>query len=163
MAHFAEIELKTDPTGFTTDQKWIVKRVVVVGNDVPAGLTTLGQNDMHPDGESYCKKLFKGGEWKQTSYNNNFRDKFAGRGMIYDATNDVFYSQQPYASWTLNTTDWKWDPPVAYPSVEFEEINGEQFYYRLEWSEANQQWLGYRSGDQYEWDPATSQWNATGG
>ena len=161
MAHFAEIELKTDPTGFTTDQKWIVKRVVVIGNDVPAGLTTLGQNDMHPDGESYCKKLFKGGEWKQTSYNNNFRDKFAGRGMIYDATNDVFYSQQPYASWTLNTTDWKWDPPVAYPSVEFEEINGEQFYYRLEWSEANQKWIGFgEEGTQFEWNPDTTSWSA---
>jgi len=163
MAHFAEIEQKTDPTGFTTDQKWIVKRVVVVGNDIPVGLTSLQQNDMHPEGEEYCKKLFNGGTWKQTSYNNNFRDKFAGRGMVYDETNDVFYSQQPYASWTLNTTDWKWDPPVATPSVEYEEIDGQQFYYRLEWSEANQQWLGYRSGDQYEWDPATSQWNATGG
>ena len=44
MAHFAELELKQDPTGFTTDNKYIVKRVVVVGNDVPAGLTTLGRS-----------------------------------------------------------------------------------------------------------------------
>ena len=33
MAHFAELELKTDPTSFTTEKKYIVKRVVVVGND----------------------------------------------------------------------------------------------------------------------------------
>mgnify|MGYP003639817329 FL=1 len=163
MAHFAELELKTDPTGFTTEDKYIVKRVVVVGNDVPAGITTLGQNDMHEDGEFYCKKLFNGGEWKQTSYNNNFRKRYAGRGSVYDAENDVFYSQQPYPSWTLNTTEWVWEPPVAYPSVTSEEVDGVDYAYRLEWSEANQQWLGYKSGDQYEWNPETSSWDATGG
>ena len=53
MAHFAELELKTDPTGFTSDEKYIVKRVVVVGNDIPAGGTTLANHDMHEDGEFY--------------------------------------------------------------------------------------------------------------
>ena len=33
MAHFAELESKTDPTGFTSDTHLVVKRVVVVGND----------------------------------------------------------------------------------------------------------------------------------
>ena len=51
MAHFAELELKTDPSGFTSDEKYIVKRVVVVGNDVPAANGTLEQHDMHEDGE----------------------------------------------------------------------------------------------------------------
>lgn len=168
MAHFAEIELKTDPTGFTTDQKWIVKRVVVIGNDVPAGLTTLGQNDMHEDGESYCKKLFNGGNWKQTSYNNSFRNKFAGRGSVYDPTNDVFHNQQPFSSWTLDTTTWTWEPPVAYPSITSVTVTEDdgtvvENSYRIEWSEANQEWIGYLSGVQYEWNPTTSQWDATGG
>ena len=45
MAHFAELESKTDPTGFTSDTHLIVKRVVVVGNDcVPS--------DEHADGET---------------------------------------------------------------------------------------------------------------
>ena len=44
MAHFAELESKTDPTGFTSDTHRIVKRVVVVGNDcVPS--------DEHIDGK----------------------------------------------------------------------------------------------------------------
>jgi len=164
MAHFAEIELKTDPTGFTTDQKWIVKRVVVIGNDVPAGLTTLGQNDMHPDGESYCKKLFKGGEWKQTSYNNNFRNRFAGRGSVYDAENDVFYSQQPFASWTLNTENWIWEAPVVMPTMEqrqYTHSDGNPATYRIEWSEANQKWIGFgEEGAQFEWNPDTTSWSA---
>ena len=46
MAHFAEIEQKTDPTGFTNDSHWIVKRVVVVGNDIPANGGTLEDNDI---------------------------------------------------------------------------------------------------------------------
>ena len=169
MAHFAEIEQKTDPSGFTTDQKWIVKRVVVVGNDIPVGLTTLGQNDKHVEGEEYCNKLFKGGTWKQTSYNHNFRHRFAGRGMVYDETNDVFYSQQPYASWTLNTTTWKWEAPVAYPtilSVEMDKGTGdgiETVHYNIYWSEATSQWLATLVDDQYEWNPTTSQWDATGG
>ena len=50
MAHFAELELKTDPSGFTSDEKYIVKRVVVIGNDVPAANGTLEQHDMHEDG-----------------------------------------------------------------------------------------------------------------
>jgi hypothetical protein len=169
MAHFAEIEQKTDPSGFTTGQKWIVKRVVVVGNDIPVGLTTLGQNDMHVEGEEYCNKLFKGGTWKQTSYNHNFRHRFAGRGMVYDETNDVFYPQQPYASWTLNTTTWKWEAPVAYPtilSVEMDKGTGdgiETVHYNIYWSEATSQWLATLVDDQYEWNPTTSQWDATGG
>jgi hypothetical protein len=43
------------------------------------------------------------------------RFRYAGIGDIYDATNDVFYSQQPFASWTLNKTTWSWEAPVAYP------------------------------------------------
>ena len=50
MAHFAELKQKQDPTGFTTDQHWVVERVVVVGNDVSTADGALGDNDMHVDG-----------------------------------------------------------------------------------------------------------------
>ena len=154
MAHFAELELKQDPTGFTTEDKYIVKRVVVIGNDVPAANGTLEQHDMHPDGEFYCKKLFNGGIWKQTSYNNNFRSKYAAKGSIYDPVNDVFYGQQPHAS-------------VAAPTMEqsqYTHSDGNPGTYRLEWSEANQQWIGFgEENAQFEWNPETSSWTATGG
>ena len=62
----AELKEKVDPTGFTSDTHQVVERVVVVGNDcVPS--------DMHQDGETWCINFFKGGIWKQTSYNHNFR------------------------------------------------------------------------------------------
>jgi len=167
MAHFAELELKQDPTGFTTEDKYIVKRVVVIGNDVPAANGTLEQHDMHEDGEFHCKKLFGGGIWKQTSYNNNFRSKYAAKGSVYDPVNDVFYGQQPFASWTLNTTDWRWEAPVTIPTMEQSEYDHSEGFkgnYRLQWSEANQQWIGFgEDGAQFEWNPETSSWTATGG
>ena len=73
MAHFAELKAMTDPTGFTSDSHQVVQRVVVVGNDISTAAGPLGANDMHVDGETWCKNFFKGGTWKQTSYNNNFR------------------------------------------------------------------------------------------
>ena len=36
--------------------------------------------------------------------------------MKYDSTSDAFYLPQPHDSWTLNTTTYLWEPPVAYPS-----------------------------------------------
>ena len=90
MAHFAELESKTDPTGFTSDTHQVVKRVVVVGNDIPANGGTLGDNDMHVDGETWCANFFKGGSWKQTSYNHNFRKQYAGIGYVYNSTKDKF-------------------------------------------------------------------------
>lgn len=106
MAHFAKL-----------DENDIVEKVVVVGNDVPTAAGPLGENDMHPDGESYCQNLFKGGVWKQTSYNNNFRKQYAGVGDTYDSVKDKFIRPQPYPSWTLNADD-DWEAPVAYPTVQ---------------------------------------------
>jgi hypothetical protein len=65
------------------------------------------------------------GTWLQTSYNTHgnqhpegrpLRGNYAGIGYNYDATNDVFYSPQPYPSWILNNTTWLWEAPVAYPT-----------------------------------------------
>ena len=65
------------------------------------------------------------GQWIQTSYNTYgnqhpegrpLRGNYAGIEYTYDAINDVFYSPQPYPSWTLNNTTWLWEAPVAYPT-----------------------------------------------
>ncbi len=54
-------------------------------------------------------------KWVQTSFNSNFRNKFAAIDDTWDSTNNVFISSQPFASWTLNTTTWEWEPPTEYP------------------------------------------------
>ena len=84
MAHFEELESKTDPTGFTSDTHLVVKQVTVVANDcVPS--------DEHVDGETWCVNFFGGGIFKQTSYNHNFRKQYAGKGMVYNASKTNFY------------------------------------------------------------------------
>ena len=153
MAHFAELETKVDPTGFTSDEQQIVKIVVVVGNDcVPS--------DMHVDGETWCIDFFKGGIWKQTSYNHNFRKQYAGIGDTFDASKNKFILPKPHASWSLDSND-DWQAPVAYPSVT--EINSK--FIMIYWDESNQKWLGETyTGDpivttNYEWDATNTEWN----
>ena len=147
MAHFAELESKTDPTGFTSDTHLIVKRVVVVANDeVPS--------DEHVDGETWCVNFFGGGTWKQTSYNNNFRKQYAGIGMVYNASKNKFLLQQPYASWTLDGSD-DWQAPVTYPE-------GDQSAYVISWDEDNTRWIGTKISDdsKHRWNADTKAWVA---
>ena len=145
MAHFAELKTKVDPTGFTTDTHQVVERVVVVGNDcVPS--------DMHADGETWCINFFKGGIWKQTSYNNNFRKMYAGIGMIYDPVKDKFLSPQPYASWALDASD-DWQAPVTYPTDITDKF--------ISWDEDNLKWTATDNSDpvnNFNWDASALAW-----
>ena len=148
MAHFAELKTMTDPTGFTSDSHQVVERVVVVGNDcVPS--------DMHPDGETWCVNFFKGGDWKQTSYNNNFRKMYAGKGYTYDFDRNVFLYPQPYASWSLDdNNDWK--APVANPTNKGPDAENP---YDVSWDEDNQRWIAKDKDDNnFIWDASGLAW-----
>ena len=69
MAHFAKIK------------NGKVAEVIVVGNE---------QASTEAEGKAFIASIGLDGEWVQTSYNANFRNKFAGIGDTYDAVNDVF-------------------------------------------------------------------------
>ena len=145
MAHFAELKEKTDPTGFTADTHLIVERVIVVDN-------AHVESDEHVSGENWCSTFFGGGNWKQTSYNNNFRKKYAGMGDRYDAAKNKFISPQPFASWSLNASD-DWEAPVTHPT-------GDLSDYRITWDEAGQQWTAEKRSDQsnWNWDASALAW-----
>ena len=68
--------------------------------------------------------------WKQTSYNNNFRKRYAGIGYTYNETLDAFIPPQPYSSWTLDNTTADWIPPTPIPD------DGQRYL----WNEATQTW-----------------------
>ena len=75
MAHFARINDNT------------VQQVIVVSND------DCGGGDFPASeaaGQAFIASLGLAGEWKQTSYNGNFRAKYAGIGDRYDAELDEF-------------------------------------------------------------------------
>jgi len=165
MAHFAELKSVTDPTGFTSDSHQVVQRVVVVGNDIPANGATLENNDMHVDGETWCSNFFKGGSWKQTSYNNNFRKQYAGIGMNYNASKNKFLSPQPYASWSLDSSD-DWQAPITYPSVTNDGQDPVVWSYFIVWNETkykadnNTGWEATKSNDTSE-TPTKYNWNGS--
>lgn len=77
------------------------------------------------DWEEYYESLL-GFVCKRTSYNtqNNqhslggtpFRGNYAGIGFIYDEAQDLFYPQQPFPSWTFDSSIANWQPPVPMPT-----------------------------------------------
>ena len=89
--------------------------------------------------------------WVQTSYNTRggvhysaetgeadggvaLRGNYAGIGYVYDAELDAFYAPSPFPSWTLNTTTFTWEAPVAMPEEE-----GKIFT----WDEATTSWVEF--------------------
>jgi len=116
MSHFAKL-----------DSENIVIDVNVVSNDV---INNLPFPESEAIGIAFLTEWSNGyTNWKQTSYNRNFRANYAGIGYVYDATNDVFYAPQPYPSWTISAPNWIWTPPTPRPDGE---------YY---WDETTQTWI----------------------
>lgn len=100
MAHFAQL-----------DENNVVTQVIVVANTDTADANGVEKEYI---GAAFCEKLF-GGVWKQTSYNGNFRKRYAGVGFTYNAALDAFVVPKPHASWSLNNTTADWEAPVAKP------------------------------------------------
>jgi hypothetical protein len=71
MAHFAKIDAYNNVT-------WVV---------------VVADEDEHR-GEELLNDMGFTGKWVQTSYNGNFRGKFAAIGDTYDEINDIFVSPQ---------------------------------------------------------------------
>lgn len=118
MAHFAKL-----------DENNIVIDVNVISNDV---VYNFPFPESEPPGVAFLKEWSGGYEnWKQTSYNANFRKNYAGPGFTYDATLDAFIPPKPYPSWLLNTDTCQWDPPIPYP-------NDGKIYY---WDEETESWV----------------------
>lgn len=101
MAHFAKL-----------DSDNIVIRVSVVDN--PKILDENG-NESEQVGIDYLTKLHGYSNWKQASYNGNFRKNFPGTGYRYDENLDAFIAPKPYPSWILNEETCIWEAPVPLP------------------------------------------------
>ena len=118
MASFAEI-----------DNNNIVLRVIVISNNE---IIDSDGNENELLGREFCNQLL-GGDWIQTSYNGNFRKKYAGIGYLYNENLDAFVPPQPFPSWMLDATTCDWLPPTSYP-------NDGKLY---EWDEENQTWIEF--------------------
>lgn len=118
MAHFAKL-----------DENNVVLDVNVVDNNT---VNNLPFPDSEPVGILFLTS-WSGGytNWKQTSYNGNFRVNYAGIGYTYDPVLDAFVPPKPYPSWLLNTTTCQWQPPTPYP------FDGKNY----QWNEETQSWI----------------------
>ena len=102
MAHFAKIE------------DGLVTQVIVVNNDVVG--TEFPESE--PVGQAFIASLNLDGEWKQTSFNHNFRKQYGLVGGTYNEEHDVFVAEQPFPSWSLDANH-DWQPPTPEPEGSF--------------------------------------------
>ena len=126
MAHFCKL-----------DENNIVTQVIVVSND---DIKDVNGVEVEEIGVAFCKKLL-GAEtnWKQTSYNNNFRVRYAGIGYLYDAELDAFIPPKPFESWVLveETADWQ-SPVGPAPTLTEAQVESRSFY---RWNEEELEWV----------------------
>ena len=116
MAHFACL-----------DENNVVTQVIVVSND---DCSDSNGTEVESIGVAFCQKLLGANtNWKQTSYNNNFRVRYAGIGYSFSEELNAFIPPQPFVSWELQeeTADWQ-SPLGAAPELTEEEIASRSFY-----------------------------------
>ena len=71
MAHFAKMSGN------------IVEQVIVIAN---SDCDDLPFPESEPVGQAFIASIGLGGDWLETSYNNNFRGVYAGIGYTYNPT-----------------------------------------------------------------------------
>lgn len=102
MAHFAEL-----------DKDNTVTQIVVVSNDE----IMVDGVESEQKGISFLKDLYKKTdvEYVQTSYNGNFRKRYAGIGYKYDPVRDAFIPPKPFDSWLFDENELSWVAPIPKP------------------------------------------------
>ena len=107
MAHFAKLDANN-----------VVEQVIVVSND---DIKDNSGTEVESIGVAFCQKLLGAStNWKQTSYNNNFRGNYAGIGMTYAsnvatlgvASTDIFIGVNTHPSWSVGVNTAGWYPPA---------------------------------------------------
>lgn len=105
MAHFAKINLNN-----------IVTEVVSVNNSI------ILENgiEIEQKGVDLLRTLYNdpNAVWKQTSYNANFRGKYASLGDTYDSEKNAFIPLKPFAnpSFVWDEQKYMWVPPTPHPT-----------------------------------------------
>lgn len=102
MAHFAKL-----------DENNVVFEVICLDNNE----LLVDNVEVEAKGVAFLT-MWSGGyyNWKQTSYNGNFRKNYAGIGYSYDSTRDAFIPPKNYPSWLLDEPTCQWKPPTDYPN-----------------------------------------------
>ena len=137
MAHFAKLDKRRS-------------KVIAVHKVADSDCLDEDDNESESVGQAFLENVhgWPAAKWIQTSYNTIegvhtlggtvLRGNYAAIGYIWDPDNNIFYKEQPYPSWTLNTTKAIWEAPVAYPTGQ--PRNDDGTYKRYTWNESDQSW-----------------------
>lgn len=120
MAHFAQI-----------NEVNVVTEVIVVNNSDCGDLPFPESESV---GIAYIDSFLPGFFWKQTSYNNKFRKRYAGIGYTYSDEYDAFIPPKPYDDWVFSVPRLEYIPPVPYPE------DGGTYV----WSQETHQWVAVK-------------------
>ncbi len=140
MAHYAKLGINSK----------VIAVHVVSDNDC---LNASGVEDEEV-GRQFLERIHNYPHWVQTSYNTTgsqhklggtpLRGNYAGIGMTYDEDNDIFISKKPYASWTLNVSEARWQSPAgdapALTDAQTAENTADTHKWSYVWNEENQSW-----------------------
>ena len=105
-------------------------------------------------GRQFLERIHSWPLWKKTSYNTMggqhknggtpLRGNYAGIGMTYDEDNDIFIGKKPYASWTLNVAEARWQSPAGdAPALTAEQTSQNEagtHRWSYNWNESSQSW-----------------------
>jgi hypothetical protein len=124
LAHFAQV-----------DENNQVIQVIVVSNEDIKDVNGIESEEI---GIGFCKKILGSNtNWIQTSYNSNFRVRYAGIGYSYNESLNAFVPPKPYDSWILNNDAVDWQSPIGLPpKLTEEQIASKSFY---KWEEESYQ------------------------
>lgn len=119
MAHFAKL-----------DENNIVLEVHVVNND---DIQNLPFPESEAVGIAYLNSFLPPATWKQTSYNHNFRFKYAGIGDTFHpecGEHGGFAYKKIVDYFVWDESKCSWVPPVSYPT------DGKEYY----WDYQTKEW-----------------------
>jgi hypothetical protein len=116
MAHFCQL-----------DENNVVTQVIVVANE---DTSDSNGTEVEEIGVAFCKKLLGADtRWVQTSYNGNFRVRYAGISYTFSEELNAFIPPIPFPSFVLNEETADWQSPLGpAPELTEEEIASRSFY-----------------------------------
>jgi hypothetical protein len=105
MAHFAKL-----------DENNVVLEVIVVSND---DIQNLPFPQSEAVGVAFLNSFLPAATWKQTSYNNNFRFRYADIGSTFHpecGEYGGFADPKPVDNFVWDEPTCNWIPPIPYPT-----------------------------------------------
>ncbi|MGI9556244.1 MAG: hypothetical protein ACR2M9_05225 [Cyanophyceae cyanobacterium] len=165
-AEIEALEYSKKDIDYSQDQETIDAELETIQVQITAKLDEMyAVPQVEKDNTVYWEGYYGG--CKRTSYNTQggvhklggtpFRKNYAGVGYIYDPVRDAFYTEQPYASWTLDESTCYWQPPTPRPE--------EGVWY---WKEDTTEWVDYvyinpdnnQPYPSWTWDTTNGGWSA---